>query len=38
MISASDLRKGTKILHRDEPHMVIDFQHNKMGRGGAMVC
>lgn len=37
MISASDLRKGTKILHRDEPHIVIDFQHNKMGRGGAMV-
>jgi elongation factor P len=37
MISASDLRKGTKILHRDEPHMVMDFQHNKMGRGGAMV-
>ena len=37
MISATDLRKGTKILLRGEPHMVLDFNHNKMGRGGAMV-
>lgn len=37
MMSASDLRKGTKILHRDEPHMVLDYHHNKMGRGGAIV-
>lgn len=37
MISATDFRKGTKILLRGEPHMVLDFQHNKMGRGGALV-
>jgi elongation factor P len=37
MISATDLRKGTKILLRNEPYMVLDFQHNKMGRGGALV-
>lgn len=37
MIAASDFRKGTKILLRGEPHMVLDFQHNKMGRGGALV-
>lgn len=37
MISATDLRKGTKILLRGEPHTVLDFQHNKMGRGGALV-
>ncbi len=37
MISATDFRKGTKILLRDEPHVVLDFQHNKMGRGGALV-
>lgn len=37
MISATELRKGTKILVRDEPHIVLDFQHNKMGRGGALV-
>lgn len=37
MISATELRKGTKILLRDEPYIVLDFQHNKMGRGGALV-
>ena len=37
MFSASDLRKGNKILHRDEPHIVLDFHHNKMGRGGAII-
>ena len=37
MLSASDLRKGNKILYRDEPHVVIDFHHNKMGRGGAII-
>lgn len=37
MISATDFRKGTKILLRDEPYVVMDFQHNKMGRGGALV-
>ena len=37
MISTSDFRKGIKIMHRGEPHMVVDFAHNKMGRGGALV-
>lgn len=37
MISATDLRKGVKILYRDEPHMVLDYNHIKMGRGGAIV-
>jgi elongation factor P len=37
VISATDLRKGTKILLRDEPYVVLDFNHNKMGRGGALV-
>lgn len=37
MISATDFRKGTKVLIRNEPHVVLDFQHNKMGRGGALV-
>ncbi len=37
MISATDFRKGSKFLLRDEPHLVLDFQHNKMGRGGALV-
>jgi len=37
VIAATDFRKGTKILLRDEPHVVLDFKHNKMGRGGALV-
>ncbi len=37
MISASDFRKGTKFLYRDEPHMVVGYQHVKPGKGGAFV-
>jgi len=37
VISASDVRKGTKILYRDEPYMVVDFQHVKPGKGGAYI-
>lgn len=37
MISTSDFRKGCKILFRDEPYMVVDFQHVKPGKGGAFV-
>ncbi|UCG78167.1 MAG: elongation factor P [Nitrospirota bacterium] len=37
MISSGDFRKGTKIEYKDEPYEVIDFQHVKMGRGGAFV-
>lgn len=37
MISASDFRKGTKFLYENEPHVVVDFQHVKPGKGGAFV-
>jgi elongation factor P len=37
VISTSDFRKGTKILFRDAPYMVVDFQHVKPGKGGAFV-
>jgi len=37
VISASDVRKGTKILYRDAPYMVVDFQHVKPGKGGAYI-
>ncbi len=37
MISASDFRKGTKILFKDEPYMVISFQWTKPGKGGALI-
>lgn len=37
MISTADFRKGGKIVYKDEPCEIIDFQHVKMGRGGAIV-
>lgn len=37
MISTSDFRKGTKFLYRGEPHIVVDFQWVKPGKGGAYI-
>ena len=37
MISTNDFKRGTKIEHKGEPYIVLDFQHVKMGRGGAFV-
>lgn len=37
MISTSDFRKGLKLLYRDEPYIIVDFQHVKPGKGGAFV-
>lgn len=37
MIATSDFRKGAKIEYKGEPCEIIDFQHVKMGRGGAVV-
>jgi len=37
VISTSDFRKGAKIEYKGAPHEILDFQHHKMGRGGAIV-
>ncbi|TAN44041.1 MAG: elongation factor P [Nitrospirae bacterium] len=37
MISTSDFRKGAKLEYKGEPFEIVDFQHVKMGRGGAVV-
>ena len=37
MISTNEFRKGAKIEYKGEPFEIIDFQHVKMGRGGAIV-
>lgn len=37
MVSTSDFKKGLKIEYKGEPCEIIDFQHVKMGRGGAIV-
>lgn len=33
MISATDFRKGLRILIDGEPYVIVDFSHAKMGRG-----
>ncbi len=37
MISTSEFRRGAKIEYKGEPCEIIDFQHVKMGRGGAII-
>lgn len=37
MISTSEFRKGAKVEFNNAPYEIIDFQHVKMGRGGAIV-
>jgi len=37
LFSTSDFRKGLKVEFKGEPCEIIDFQHVKMGRGGAIV-
>ncbi|MEW6109202.1 MAG: elongation factor P [Nitrospirota bacterium] len=37
MITTSDFRKGLKVEFKGDPYEIVDFQHVKMGRGGAIV-
>ncbi len=37
MISTADFRRGLKIEYKGDPYEIIEFQHVKMGRGGANV-
>ena len=37
MISAGDFRKGVTFQLNGEPHVVLDFQHVKPGKGAAFV-
>ena len=37
MISTADFRKGAKLEYKGEPCEIVDFQHVKMGRGGAVI-
>jgi len=37
MYSTADFKKGLKIEFNGEPYEIVDFQHVKMGRGGAIV-
>ncbi|MGC2310876.1 MAG: elongation factor P [Candidatus Babeliaceae bacterium] len=37
MILASEFKKGTKILFRGEPYIVLEYHHVKPGKGGAFM-
>ncbi len=37
MISTSDLRKGVTIEFEGQPCSILDWQHVKIGRGGAII-
>ncbi len=37
MINANDLRSGTTFLWQGRPCLVLNFEHIKIGRGGAVV-
>jgi elongation factor P len=37
VVSTADFRKGMKIEYKGEPCEIVDFQHVKMGRGGAII-
>lgn len=37
MITAGDFRKGMTFVMNGEPHVVLDFQHVKPGKGAAFV-
>ncbi|MBI4825871.1 MAG: elongation factor P [Nitrospirae bacterium] len=37
MITTSEFRKGARIEIKGAPHEIVEFQHIKMGRGGAIV-
>jgi elongation factor P len=37
VVSTNEFRKGGKIEYKGEPVEIVDFQHVKMGRGGAII-
>lgn len=37
MITTSEFRKGAKMEYKGDPCEIIEFQHVKMGRGGAII-
>lgn len=37
MIGINDLKNGTVFEHDSQPWLVLEYQHSKMGRGGAVL-
>ena len=36
VVSTSEFRKGLRILVDNEPFVIVEFQHVKPGKGGAL--
>lgn len=37
MISVTQLRQGTTFLYKNQPHVVVEYSHTHMGRGGGTI-
>jgi elongation factor P len=37
LLSTAEFRKGAKLEYKGEPCEIVEFQHVKMGRGGAVI-
>ncbi|MDO8565921.1 MAG: elongation factor P [Candidatus Moranbacteria bacterium] len=37
MLNLTEIKTGKKIVWNDEPYIVMDYQHSKIGRGGAVM-
>jgi len=37
MLGITDLKTGTAIVYENAPHVVLKYEHSKMGRGGAVM-
>ncbi len=37
MLNLNEIKTGKRILFNGEPHVVLDYQHSKMGRAGAVL-
>jgi len=37
MLNLTEIKTGKKIIWNGEPYVVMDYQHSKIGRGGAVM-
>lgn len=37
MLTITDLKTGTTFEYENDPHLVLEYQHSKMGRSGAVL-
>lgn len=37
MLGITDLKTGTGIVYNGDPHIVVKYEHSKLGRGGAIM-